>query len=180
MLISKMKDSNLTIRQATVDDAEALAEIGARTFRLGCPPETREEDLAAFIATELTPNKFREHLSNGDATIFLAEANSEIAGFLMLVARSNHSLVPIKDPMEVRKIYVDPCHHGGGVAGALMNAALKIVGEDPCWLSVYSGNARAIAFYKKWGFNPIGTYHFMVGNDPQKDNVMLRQPDKTR
>ncbi len=175
-----MPDSTVTIRQATVNDAEALAEIGARTFRLGCPPETREEDLAAFIATELTPSKFREHLSNVDVTIFLAESNCEIAGFLMLVARSNHSLVQIKDPMEVRKIYVDPRHHGAGVAGALMNAALEVVGEQPCWLSVHSGNARAIAFYRKWGFTPVGTYHFMVGNDPQEDKVMLRQTDKTR
>jgi len=175
-----MESLAMTIRQADETDAAALAEIGARTFRLGCPPGTREEDLAAFIATELTPEKFREHLTNADSTVFLAESQRDLAGFLMLVARSNHSLVQIKNPMEVRKLYVDPRHHGSGVAGALMQAALNIVGEQPCWLSVHSGNARAIAFYRKWGFNPIGTYHFVVGNDPQEDYVMLRQPDKTR
>jgi len=44
------------------------------------------------------------------------------------------------------------------------------------WLSVYSENPRAIAFYKKWGFHIAGSQEFLVGADPQQDFLMRRDP----
>jgi ribosomal protein S18 acetylase RimI-like enzyme len=41
------------------------------------------------------------------------------------------------------------------------------------WLSVWSGNARAIAFYTKVGFVDAGAVEFWLGPDRQMDRVMV-------
>jgi RimJ/RimL family protein N-acetyltransferase len=38
---------------------------------------------------------------------------------------------------------------------------------------VWERNARAIAFYRKAGFVPVGSKVYVVGADPQIDHVML-------
>ena len=46
-------------------------------------------------------------------------------------------------------------------------------GARELWLGVWERNARAQAFYRKHGFRKVGTQIFVVGSDPQTDDVML-------
>ncbi len=48
-------------------------------------------------------------------------------------------------------------------------------GARELWLGVWERNERAQAFYRKCGFEKVGTQIFVVGSDPQTDHVMLRQ-----
>ena len=41
------------------------------------------------------------------------------------------------------------------------------------WLGVWERNARAQAFYRKHGFGKVGRQVFVVGSDPQTDDVLL-------
>ena len=41
------------------------------------------------------------------------------------------------------------------------------------WLGVWERNVRAQAFYRKHGFDRVGSKVFVVGSDPQTDLVML-------
>jgi diamine N-acetyltransferase len=174
-----MSESAITVRTATAADAERLSHLASATFALGCPVGTDPKHLNEFISTELTPARFREFLSDGAVTILLAEEAHQLAGFTMLVRDCRHPQIAAERPIELRKFYVDPAHHGSGVAQALMRAAEPLLDDhDVGWLSVYSGNARAIAFYKKWGFEVVGTHYFNVGGDPQKDFVMRREGRK--
>ncbi len=47
-------------------------------------------------------------------------------------------------------------------------------GADVVWLDVWERNPRAIAFYRKLGFAENGDHVFPLGNDPQRDIVMVR------
>ena len=42
------------------------------------------------------------------------------------------------------------------------------------WLGVWERNLRALAFYRKWGFDIVGEQIFQLGDDPQRDLVMRR------
>jgi len=42
------------------------------------------------------------------------------------------------------------------------------------WLGVWEHNPRALAFYRKFGFEAVGEQVFLLGNDPQRDLVMYR------
>ena len=180
-----------SIRHATPADAAALAAFAAAVFPLGCP-ETAAGDLAAYIAAELPPARFRALLEDPNVIVLLAEAYAAAA------AESNppeppeaHRRLhgrrpPQRSPepsapaaAEFRKLYLDPAYHGTGLASALIHCALSILNAEsprPIWLSVFSQNPRAIAFYKKWGFQIAGTQEFLVGTDRQKDSSCSATP----
>lgn len=54
---------------------------------------------------------------------------------------------------ELDWLMVHPDHHGGEVAHLLGKRAMAWLGDDrPMWLTVLRHNARAIAFYRRYGF----------------------------
>jgi ribosomal protein S18 acetylase RimI-like enzyme len=68
-------------------------------------------------------------------------------------------------------------HHGRGVAQALMASVVgeaRALGATALWLGVWERNARAIAFYRKCGFERRGEHPFLLGRDLQTDWVMSR------
>jgi ribosomal protein S18 acetylase RimI-like enzyme len=79
---------------------------------------------------------------------------------------------------EIARFYVDPEHHGRGVAQTLMDATLaaaREAGVQTIWLGVWEKNPRAIAFYAKCGFRDTGSQPFLVGTDLQTDRIMTRE-----
>jgi ribosomal protein S18 acetylase RimI-like enzyme len=81
------------------------------------------------------------------------------------------------DPIEVMRFYVAPTRHGQGIAQTLMDAVLTTAradGAHTIWLGVWERNPRAIAFYRKCGFEDAGSQPFLVGTDLQTDRVMTR------
>jgi ribosomal protein S18 acetylase RimI-like enzyme len=79
--------------------------------------------------------------------------------------------------MEVVRFYVDRPWHGRGVAHQLMAAAAdaaQAAGARTLWLGVWERNPRAIAFYRKCGFEDVGTQIFVLGADHQQDLVLAR------
>jgi len=170
-----MAKSGICVRCAMSDDAEALSAFAAAVFPLGGPPRADPLDVAHYVATELTVECFRTLIENPNAILFVAEIADHICGCALALRSSPHPQIADGAPAELQKFYVAPAHHGRGVADELMRRALASLGQDrvaAVWLSVYSENPRAIAFYKKWDFRVVGTHEMLVGSDRQKDFLM--------
>ena len=167
------------IRRATVDDAEALSEIGARTFFETFAADNTPEDMQMFLETTWRPDLQRaEILDEGLDTLLACDASGAIAAFAQL--RVNHPPpgIVVRAPVELKRFYVDKAWHGRGLARSLMGAAEQAArarGACEFWLGVWERNERAQAFYRKCGFRKVGTHIFVVGTDPQTDHVMLRE-----
>jgi GNAT superfamily N-acetyltransferase len=155
-------------------DTEELAGVAARTFPLACPPATPPEDIAAFIDTNLSAERFAEYLADPQRAIITAAQGGRIIGYAMLVRDDTPGTA------ELSKIYVVADHHGGGVSTALMDRTLataKEWGMHRLWLGVNQGNERAQRFYAKHGFKVNGTRTFQVGARRENDYVMVRELD---
>jgi ribosomal protein S18 acetylase RimI-like enzyme len=67
--------------------------------------------------------------------------------------------------------------HGQGFAAALMGLVVALArrrGRRTHFLAVWEHNPRAIAFYRKQGFEEVGSQPFQLGQDVQTDRVMAR------
>jgi ribosomal protein S18 acetylase RimI-like enzyme len=169
--------SAIAIRRAVVSDAPALATLAAELFPLGCP-ETAQADLDAYISTELTPARMAALIADENIVVLLAESGGRMIAYMVVVRSSPQAQLGLAGAVEFRKLYLSPAFHGQGVADALVETALAILNAEggiPIWLSVFSENARAIAFYRRWGFEIAAEQLFLVGNDPQRDYIMLRR-----
>jgi GNAT superfamily N-acetyltransferase len=164
----------LAVRVVTTGsvDTQELAAVAARTFPLACPPSTAPENIASFIETNLSAERFAEYLADPQCAIITAVHDGRIIGYAMLI-RGNAD-----DTAELSKMYVVPDHHGGGVSTALMERTLataKEWGMRRVWLGVNQGNQRAQRFYAKKGFKVNGTRTFQVGDRRENDYIMDRE-----
>jgi len=168
---------SIAIIPAMQDDAAALADIAATVFPLGCPPGTAAADLNAYIDAELTSARFRQHLADPSRLVLTAREAGSMVGYLMLSQSEAPAMVGSTRPIELQRLYVLPAFHGTGVAGALVAQALtvaKTMERDTLWLSVSQLNPRGLAFYAKQGFRKVGEQQFLVGQDPQDDDILAR------
>ena len=124
----------LTLRAATVADADAIAAVFSPSFRtLTFLPE---------LHTVAEDRWFIEHVILRDCAVTVAEEGGRIVGFL---ARQGE---------EVRMLFVNPADIGRGAGGRLLDAA-KNCGTPALELWCFQANDRARRFYEARGFRAI-------------------------
>jgi len=173
--------SSVDIRQATIEDAELLARLGAALFIQTFAHLNAPEDLAAYLPTAFSPVIQAADLEQ-EGTICLIAMIGGIGGtpvgYAQLAVTEPPDCVPEdEDAIELVRFYVDAVWHGQGVSHTLMEEVLGRAaagGHDSIWLGVWDANARAIAFYEKKGFAIAGRKDFWLGSDLQTDLVMTR------
>ncbi|HEU5136150.1 MAG TPA: GNAT family N-acetyltransferase [Steroidobacteraceae bacterium] len=165
------------VRRATVADAEALAQIGARTFFDAFAADNTPEDMRLFLAKTWRPDLQRAEILDDTLDTLLACVDDRLAGFAQVRAAQPPPGIAARNPVELKRFYVDKPWQGRGVAHQLMEAVetqTRAREAHELWLGVWERNERAQAFYRKCGFRKVGTQIFVVGNDPQTDHVMLK------
>jgi ribosomal protein S18 acetylase RimI-like enzyme len=165
----------LTVRPATAADAEALADLGTRTFRETFAQDNTPEDMAQYLAEHFGGDLQRAELEEPAVRFLLLEADGVPAGYVKL--RAGAASARGRRPLEICRFYVDRSWHGSGAAAQLMEAIHALAardGHDDLWLAVWEHNARAIRFYRKHGFAKVGAQPFRLGSDVQTDWLMAR------
>jgi ribosomal protein S18 acetylase RimI-like enzyme len=134
------------IRQATPEDAEAIARVHIRTWQGAYAHVFPPEELAA-ISLEVRTRSWRTILGRSSRT-HVAEAGGEIVGF----AGAGPSRDEDGDGIgELYAIYVDPDHWGSGAGRELAgwaDDALRAEGFTEATLWVLEDNPRARRFYE--------------------------------
>jgi ribosomal protein S18 acetylase RimI-like enzyme len=172
----------VTVSAATESDLSELASVAAQTFPLACPPSVAPENVAAFIAENLSAEKFSSYLRDAGRRVLAARGDGRILGYAMLIHgvpddATVQEAVSVRPAIELSKMYVLPAAHGTGAASALMEAALEYAasaGAAAVWLGVNQKNERAQRFYDKQGFTRTGVKTMTLGGHVENDYVMLR------
>jgi ribosomal protein S18 acetylase RimI-like enzyme len=175
----KIVSEGLRVDDATPDDATLLAELGARTFYESFAADNDPEDMRRHLESQFAPAIQLAEIANPALdTLLLRDAAGRAIAFAQLRSGKITDGVPAHGSIELWRFYVDKSWHGRGVAHALMDAAKargRRRGASTMWLGVWQRNARAQAFYRKHGFEKVGSQVFVVGSDPQTDDVLLCQ-----
>jgi ribosomal protein S18 acetylase RimI-like enzyme len=173
----------IAIRHASPADNGLLAELGAETFREAFGAQNKAEDVTLYLAKAFSPALQSKELADGAGAFLIAEIEGEPVGYVRLRESTPPASVRSSGPVEIVRFYARARWIGRGVGSSLMEAALREArgrGRDVIWLGVWEMNARAIAFYRKWGFAEVGSQPFRLGNDVQTDLVMARAVEGPR
>ena len=163
---------SITYRDATMNDAKALAEFCARTFVATFGHLYPREDLSAFLAEKYGEAVQRKEIADPSIRYSLAFEAGDIVGYCMMGDLDME--VEDSNALELHRLYVDERLKGAGVAAALMDDCLawaRAKGAKALYLSVWEENHRAQAFYKRYGFEHVGEHNFMVGNTADHDFI---------
>ncbi|WP_439627445.1 GNAT family N-acetyltransferase [Gemmata sp.] len=172
----EVEEPSCTIRRAVPDDAAPLAGLAARTFRETFEADNRPEDIAEHLAASYGTAQQLAEITSPEIVTLLATCDG-LAAFAQLRRGKAPPCVTSTETAELWRFYVDRGWHGRGIAKRLMQAVLEEAsasGATTVWLGVWERNPRAIAFYRKLGFEDVGAHEFRLGTDVQTDRIMVR------
>ena len=77
---------------------------------------------------------------------------------------------------ELCRLYLTGAAQGQGLGKAFMDIAISWLDArfDHLYVGVYSENFRAQELYRRYGFEKVGEYRFMVGNHADLEWIMRR------
>lgn len=142
-----------------------LAELGASTFYETYADQNSEEDMRSYIAKTYSLTAIENNLAESAVSYFVAYVNEKDLGYVKLQEVEAIDGLNGKT-IELEKIYVRKEAQGSQVAKMLMDTAIaygKSKGNKFLYLGVWQENYRALAFYKKIGFEQFGTRQFQLG-----------------
>ena len=165
-----------SIRQAVIADAPALSLVGGATFLETYTTILPGHDMLAHCAVNHSAEKYRTFLSDPSFVVWIAEAPlGAPVGYLLLGPASLPVEGPVPGDLEVFRIYVLAPYHKAGVGHRLMGLAIdaaRAQGAGRLVLGMHNENARALAFYRRQGFEVIAARSFVVGGTVCCDSVL--------
>ena len=167
----------ITIRIATVNDAELIADISRRTFLDTFASQNTKENVDKFMKETFSKEVLMKEVGTAGNIFLLAYDGKEPVGYVRMLENNNPPDLGSIDAIEIARIYVTINSIGKGVGKALMQKCIEIATEKnvtAVWLGVWEENHRAIDFYTQWGFEKFSTHIFILGDDPQTDWLMKK------
>lgn len=183
------------LRRASLDDAPALALVGAATFLEAFTWMLPGADIIAHCAKNHTAEAYRKALADPHTriTIAVTATGGAPVGYAMLTAPDLPSFDVQPGDIELKRIYLlsrfrsrsyAPVLDDAGkpqpdlsTGQALMNAAITdatAMGFQRLLLGTHENNRRAIGFYRRNGFAEAGTRTFQVGSQSCCDLIFGR------
>lgn len=172
-----MSATNLRIRAASAGDAAALARLAEQTFRDTFDASNSAENMRRHCEATYGEALQLAEIRSPEMESWLVEDEGRLVAYAQLRRGGAPAAISARQPIEIQRFYVQADAHGQGVARSLMEHLLARAGQlaaDVLWLGVWERNPRAIAFYRKWGFEVVGEHVFLLGDDPQRDLLMRR------
>ncbi|RUX45866.1 GNAT family N-acetyltransferase [Mesorhizobium sp. M4A.F.Ca.ET.020.02.1.1] len=138
------------IRAMTKGDLAAVSQLLGQSWRRTYSPIMGAETTARLSDDKHAPDKLAAELADDDKMSFVAERpDGSIAGYAMAAMDDRGDVM-------LDRLHIEPEEYGSGLATDLLHAVLAAhAGIASIALEVIEGNDRAIAFYRKHGFEVV-------------------------
>ena len=142
-------------------------------------PTHPEPDLSRYLARAYSVEAIADAIEGEGSRVFVVEGSdgAPIAYAHMCATEEFPTGVAGRSAVEILRFYVDGAFQGRRIGAELMNHCCDVAkqaGADVIWLQVWSQAPWAIGFYRRLGFEVVGTKPFYFGERVDEDNVMAR------
>ena len=175
-----MSFHRISLRRCTVDDAAALAIVGAGTLLESFAGMVEGDSLLMHCQNHHSVASYQAYLAQPSTQAWLAVVAPGEApvGYVMLTTPD----LPLPDigddDVEVKRIYLFARFQGSGGGKLLLDQAVgaaREAGKKRLLLGVNAGNELALSFYYRNGFVKVGVRKFQVGAT-LCDDLVLAMP----
>ncbi len=176
-----MKTVSETNSIAEVTDpalAATLADLGAETFTQTFGHLYKPEDIRLFLTEKHAVETYRDLITDNQSAVWLARDEAEAAIGYAVAGPCRLPAPDMPDNSgELSRLYVSEAARGAGLGQRMLTYVFAWLEAryDPIYLSVYSKNHGAQRLYKRYGFEKVHDYFFMVGNHADPEFIMKRR-----
>jgi ribosomal protein S18 acetylase RimI-like enzyme len=168
------------LRRGVPNDATCIGLLSIQVFLDTYATEGVRPDLAREALGEYSPARFEQRLRDENRSFVLAEAGEGLLGFAEV--RTRPSALPTQDiarsGLELVRLYVQPSAQRAGLGRRLLRESELICegsGSGILWLTVWSENTRALAFYRALGYVDVGASTYTSQGNSYENRVMIRE-----
>ena len=172
-----------SVRRAVPEDAVTLGFVAPAAYAsaygdLWDDPAAFADWLATYGEAAL-----RAFMARFDTRTFVAEIDNRIVGFATMIIDSANPATREAGGAEIPRIYLLPGAQGVGLGRRLAEAAIaeaRALGLSHVWLDHMQDATHAGHAYRKWGFEPLGSWRFeqkvKKGHDGMQGLILRLEP----
>ena len=169
--------SCIRLTEPELADAQSLSELGSQTFVQSYECVLAREQLMAYVNQAFATERIVQELKDPGIFYLLVRDGERACAYAKLIPSEVPASLPLAQAIELKRLYVIPEYWRQGVGTRLMEALLDWASAHDyphMWLRVWQKNARAIAFYQRWRFRPVGQEPYHVGDCCETVQLMVR------
>jgi len=172
-----MEPTEWNIRPASAGDEASISLIASTSFLETYASVLDGQAVVSHCAAEHSAGAYQRFLAEG-YTAWLAEVapGGAPAGYALLTPPGMPIAEGKPGDIELKRIYTLTQFHGSGMGDALMQNVISAARQhaDRLLLGVLNANERALAFYKKNGFEKIDDRRHQVGDKFYHDYILAK------
>lgn len=169
---------NIKIKECKLSDIEELQKISYKTFDETFRKYNKKEDIDLYLKNAFTITKLKGEIENKFSKFYLLYFKDELVAYLKLNILDAQSEQIDENALEIERIYILQKYQKHRIGEILVEFAVekaKTLKKDKIWLGVWEHNEKALKFYKKIDFKIISSHDFYMGEDRQKDYIMIKE-----
>ncbi len=166
----------ISIVLATKNDFKLLSDIGRQTFIESHGKSAPNADIAFYLDKKFTESALQDELADVNNIYHIIYYEDKPVGYSKIILNVEVSAVSSKNITKLERLYILEEFYDKKLGLELFNfnvALSKNNQQAGIWLFVWQENKRAINFYKKNGFEVIGTYDFKLSETHSNPNYQL-------
>ncbi len=167
--------SRLSLRAARADDALCLGVLATQVFLDTYCSGGIRPTVAREVLSSCSTKAFEQALAEPSTRLCLAEADGHLVGFAQLALDCAHEHVWSGPAAELQRLYVQEPFTGKQLGTALLRRAEELAtlgGAKVLWLTVWTLNQRARAFYARRGFTDLGSAWFRFEGESHENRCL--------
>ena len=170
----------MQIREAIESDTNTISLLARQTFT-ETYDDLNEEQVDRYVSEFFSISKIREYINSPNYRILVAD-RGQLAGYTLLGKSLAPEFLKADKPVECIRLFVVKDAQGQKLGSKLLESALAICtkeGNDMLWLKVWDKNEKAIRFYEKNDFLPMGISNYTEGGLDDQVIIMGRLAEKS-
>lgn len=164
------------IIRAVPADATLLSEMAAQSFIESHGHSAPAKDIDQYVKEKYSKTVLEAELTDAQNHYHIVYVNKQAAGYSKIVLNAPYESSPASNIAKLERIYLLKSFYGTGAGTALFDFNIRLIKaaqQEAVWLFVWTGNERAIRFYKKKGFEIIGRHDFPISSTHTNPNHQM-------
>jgi diamine N-acetyltransferase len=165
------------LRPAVAEDDLCLSVLAMQVFLDTYATQGIRPALAREVLTSYSEIVFAQAIASSNDALVIAELAGHLIGFAHVVHGATHELAPAGSPSELVRLYVQEPFIGRHVGTQLLAQAERLAAEAGAtvlWLTPWVHNHRALAFYRRRGYQDHGLAHFVLEGESHENRVLAK------
>ena len=165
-----------TISKATLTDFKLLADLGKQTFIESHGHSALQADIDEYVNQVYSYSTCEEELADANNIYHFIYFDGRPAGYSKIILNSPHPDIQDQQVTKLQRIFLLKEFYKLKLGSQLFNFNIELSkanNQNGIWLFVWTENERAVNFYKKNGFEIIGSHDFKISENHTNPNHIM-------